>query len=59
MSDLLGNDTINALNAGAGKAQGSQGITLSTFFASLIGGIAVFGLEFGVFLIIKNKFSRI
>lgn len=50
---------MNALNAGAGKAQGSQGITLSTFFASLIGAIAIFGLEFGVFLIIKNKFSRI
>lgn len=56
---FLGNGTVDALNAGAGKAQGSQGITLTTFFASLVGALAIFGVEFGVFLIIKNKFSRI
>lgn len=56
---LLGNGTQDALDAGAGKAQTSQGITLSTFFASLVGAIAVFAIEFGLFLIIKNKFSRI
>lgn len=56
---VFGNSTTDALNAGAGKAQGNQGITLGTFIASLVGAIGVFALEFGVFLVIKNKFSRI
>lgn len=56
---FLGNGTEEALNAGAGKAQGSRGISLSTFFASLIGAIGIFTVELGLFLVIKNKFSRI
>lgn len=53
------NSTVDALNAGAGKAQGNQGITLGTFVASLASALVIFGVEFGVFLFIKNKFSRI
>lgn len=50
---------VGILEAGAGRGQGTQGITLTTFFASLISSIAIFAVEFGVFLLIKNKFSRI
>ena len=50
---------IDAIDNGAGKAQQSQGISLSTFFASLAGGLAIFGVELLLFLIIKGKFSRI
>lgn len=52
MATAFGNATTDALDAGAGKGQGSQGITLGTFVASLVGAILVFALEFGVFLVI-------
>lgn len=49
----------NLLDQGSGRAQSNQGISLNTFFASLVGGLAIFGVEFLLFLIIKGKFSRI
>lgn len=50
---------VGILEAGAGRGQGTQGISLSVFFASLVSSIVIFAVEFGVFLLIKNKFSRI
>lgn len=50
---------LAVLDNGAGKGQQSQGISLSTFLASLAGGLAIFGIEFLLFLVLKGKFSRI
>ena len=47
-----------ALNNG-GNGQFAEGQTINVFFASLAGAFAVFGIQFGIFLIIKNKFTRI
>jgi len=47
------------LLGGSDKAQTTQGISLQTFFVSLVGGLAVFGIELFLFLLIKGKFSRI
>lgn len=56
----LGNGSSpNPFDAAAGRAQNSAGISLVTFFASMIGASVFFGLELGVFLVIKNKFTRI
>lgn len=50
---------VGIIDNGAGSAQQSQGISLSTLFASLAGGLGIFAAEFLLFLIIKGKFSRI
>ena len=50
---------LDPLNSGSDKAQQTQGISLSTFFASLAGGVAIFGIEFLLFLLIKGRLSRI
>ncbi|KAI9800119.1 MAG: hypothetical protein M1833_003446 [Piccolia ochrophora] len=52
-------DPKNALEAGSGKAQSSEGISLQAFVASLAVAAAVFGVEFFLFLLIKGKFTRI
>ncbi|KAK4691032.1 calcium permeable stress-gated cation channel, partial [Lecanoromycetidae sp. Uapishka_2] len=50
----------NAFNASAGTAQqGSQGISLPSFLASLASGAAIFALELGLFLLLNSRFSRI
>lgn len=48
-----------ALNEGSGTADQSAGISLDSFVASLVSGLAVFGLEFGLFLLLHGRFSRI
>jgi len=50
---------LPSIDSGSGKAQAAQGISLSTFFTSLIGSLAVFGTELLLFLLIKRKYSRI
>lgn len=47
------------LNAGAGRAAESEGQSLYSFLTSLYAGLAVFGIELAVFLLIKNKLIRI
>ncbi len=54
-----GKGFLPGIDSGSGTAQGAQGISLPTFFASLVGGLAVFGIELFLFLLIKGKFSRI
>lgn len=49
----------SALNSGAGKAQTNTGISLQTFFASIVGSFVAFGVQFTIFLLIKNKLTRI
>lgn len=55
----MSNETFDPFQASAGKGQANQGISLGTFFASLGGAGLIFGVEFGLFLLIKNKLSRI
>ena len=43
----------------AGTAQRNSGQSLPTFISSLVSGLAVFGIEFGLFLLLNSKFSRI
>lgn len=43
----------------AGKAQESQGISLTTFLVSLAGAAAIFGVECALFILLKDKFKRI
>lgn len=47
-----------ALDQG-GTASQSAGISLDSFLASLISGLAVFGIEFSLFLLLHGRFSRI
>ncbi|KAH0542935.1 hypothetical protein FGG08_002704 [Glutinoglossum americanum] len=49
----------SAVSATAGKAQGDSGLSLNSFLASLAVAAAVFGVESILFILIKNKFSRI
>jgi len=49
----------SAIDAVAGKAQSSQGQTLNTFFASLVGSIVAFAIQFLAFLFIKDRLARI
>lgn len=44
---------------GAGKGQGSQGISLTTFLVSLAGAAIIFGVECALFILLKDKFKRI
>ena len=48
-----------ALDGGSGTADQSTGISLDSFVASLVSGLAVFGIEFGLFLLLHGRFSRI
>jgi hypothetical protein len=57
--DVSVNSSIDPFQAAAGRAQNSQGISLITFLVSLAGASAIFSIEVAVFLLIKNKFSRI
>jgi calcium permeable stress-gated cation channel len=52
-------DVGGAVNSTAGKAQENAGVSLNSFLASLAVAAAVFGVEFLLFLLIKNRFSRI
>ncbi|KAI9868616.1 MAG: hypothetical protein M1813_004466 [Trichoglossum hirsutum] len=52
-------DVGNAVGATAGKAQETSGVSLNAFLASLAVAAAVFGVESILFLLIKNRFSRI
>lgn len=48
-----------ALNQGSSVANQSAGISLDSFLASLVSGLAVFGIEFGLFLLLHGRFGRI
>ncbi|KAI9767469.1 MAG: hypothetical protein M1840_005698 [Geoglossum simile] len=48
-----------AVNSTAGKAQENAGVSLNSFLASLAVAATVFGVEFLLFILIKNRFSRI
>lgn len=42
-----------------GTAQRNGGQSLPTFISSLVSGLAIFGVEFGLFLLLNNRFGRI
>ncbi|KAL1875686.1 hypothetical protein Plec18167_005623 [Paecilomyces lecythidis] len=56
---MAGGDLGSALNDVGGSAQRKQGISISTFVASLATGIIVFAVEFLLFLFLKGKLTRI
>jgi calcium permeable stress-gated cation channel len=43
----------------AGSAQTSEGITLVAFVTALIASLIVFGVQLGLFLLLRNKLARI
>ncbi len=47
------------LDGSAGTATKNQGISVDSFLASLAVSFAIFGVEFGVFLLINRKLKRI
>lgn len=51
--------SILDINAGAGVAQAFKGNTTKTFFSTLVTAVVIFAIEFGLFLLIKDKLSRI
>lgn len=51
--------TLDPFKIAAGKAQSSQGISLTTFLVSLAGAAAIFGVECALFILLKDKFKRI
>jgi hypothetical protein len=50
---------VNTTDPNAGKGAEAEGQTIQTFLASLGSAFALFGLQFFVFYILKNKFTRI
>ena len=48
-----------ALDSKNTATEGSAGISLDSFLASLVSGLAVFGVEIGLFLLLHARFSRI
>ena len=49
----------DVFNTGAGKGQANEGVSLTAFLASLSSGLVVFGIQFVLFLFLKDKFNRI
>lgn len=49
----------SALDHAGGRGQSDEGVTVSTFLASLSTAIIVFAVEFLAFLVLKNKLTRI
>ena len=45
--------------AEGGSANQSAGISLDSFLASMVSGLAVFGIELGLFLLLHSRFARI
>lgn len=43
----------------AGSAQGFQGISLKSFLGALVVAIIVFAVQVAIFLLLRNKLSRI
>ncbi|KAJ9213141.1 hypothetical protein DTO166G4_5299 [Paecilomyces variotii] len=56
---MAGGDLGSALNDVSGAGQRKQGISITTFVASLATGIIVFAIEFLLFLFLKGKLTRI
>lgn len=50
---------VGAFNATSGKAQQSNTQSAGAFAASLLAGLALFGIQFAAFLILKGFFPRI
>lgn len=55
MPDNLG----SALEQAGGRRQQKEGVTISTFLASLGTAIVIFAVEFLLFLLLKGKLTRI
>ena len=55
----MGNALIDALEQAGSKSSGEEGESLSSFLASLATSIVVFVVEFCVFLVLKDKLTRI
>ena len=49
----------DALNAQSGTGQNTEGISISTFLASLGTAVTIFLVEFLLFLLLKGKLTRI
>lgn len=49
----------DAINSGAGSGQATEGISIDAFLASLVSALVVFGIEFGLFLLLHGRFNRI
>ena len=45
--------------AQGGTAGQSAGISLDSFLASMVSGLAVFGIELSLFLVLHGRFGRI
>lgn len=48
-----------ALDGGSGKGLQQEGQSVSTFFASVATGAAIFGIQFAVFLLLRTRLSRV
>lgn len=48
-----------ALNGASGKGAQQEGQSVSTFFASVATGAAIFGFQFAVFLLLRTRLSRV
>lgn len=55
MSENLG----SALEHAGGTRQKKEGVTISTFLASLGTAIVIFAVEFLLFMVLKGKLTRI
>lgn len=55
MPDNLG----SALEHAGGTGQKNEGVSISTFLASLATAIIIFAVEFLLFLVLKGKLTRI
>lgn len=55
----MGSTLIDALDQAGGHGKADQGESLSSFLASLGTAVAVFGVEFFLFMMLKGKLTRI
>ena len=58
-SAVSGPTSIGQALSTGGSAGQSAGISFDSFLASLVSGLAVFGLELVLFLLLHDKFVRI
>lgn len=56
---LLLHDVLLTVIGNPSKAIGSRGISLVSFITALATSLVVFGIQTGIFLILRNKLARI
>ncbi|KAH8680920.1 hypothetical protein BX600DRAFT_445343 [Xylariales sp. PMI_506] len=52
-------DVLNGTDSSAGTAQNDKGVSLAAFLTALSASLIIFGVQMGLFLLLRTKLSRI